>query len=77
MFLSLSCDCYVFQGSTLVVVDVLKRKSGKRFTMYHQLVLGTSFFDCISSVLCLLGTTMAPIDSGLYQAKGNNATCKA
>ena len=68
---------FVFQGSTLIVVDVLRRKSGKRFTTYRQLVLGMSFFDCISSVSHALATSVAPIDSGLYQARGNDATCKA
>ena len=65
------------QGSTLIVVDVLKKKKSKRFTMYHQLVLGMSFFDIISSAMAILSTVMVPIDVGLYQAKGNNATCKA
>ena len=68
---------FVFQGSTLIVVDVLRRKSGKRFTTYRQLVLGMSFFDCISSVSHALATSVAPIDSGLYQARGNDATCTA
>ena len=45
--------------------------------MYHQLVLGMSFFDIISSVDAVLTTVMAPTDVGFYQARGNNATCKA
>ena len=45
--------------------------------MYNQLVLGISFFDCISSVTYILTTVMAPSDVGLYQAKGNSTSCTA
>ena len=67
----------VLQGSTLIVVNVLKKKKGKRFTTYNQLVLGMSFFDCISSVSYVFSTALAPKDSGLFHAIGNDATCKA
>ena len=55
-------------------MDALKRKSGKRFTTYHRNVI---FFDYISSVSYVLATVVAPVDSGIYQAKGNDATCTA
>lgn len=69
------------QGSSLIVFDILKKKRKKkgnqRFTAYQQLVLGISFFDCISSGSLALATMMASVDSGFYQARGNDATCKA
>ena len=68
---------YVFfksQGSSLIIADVF-RKRRNRFTMYHQLVLGISFFDCISSIAYLMVGVMAPYEAGFYLSRGNETTC--
>ena len=55
--------------------DVLSR-SKNRFTAYHQLVLGISIFDCISSMAYILVGVLAPQEAGFYQSYGNDTTCK-
>ena len=40
-------------------------------------MLGISFFDLISSTAFILAVIMSPVESGVYQAMGNDATCKA
>ena len=66
-------------GSVLIIRDVFKDKK-KRPSVYHQLILGLSFFDCFSSMAWTFST--APIPkyedgelSGVYGALGNQATC--
>ena len=39
-------------------------------------LIGISLFDAFSSLMYMLGTVMTPKESGLYQAVGNNFTCK-
>ena len=68
---TLSCA----QGSSLILTDVF-RKRKSRGTVYHQLVVGMSFFDCVSSLAYALVGVMAPKDDGFYLSKGNDATCK-
>ena len=44
-------------------------------TTYHQLVLGISAFDCVSSLAYALVGVMAPVEEGFYQSLGNDVTC--
>lgn len=62
-------------GSTYILWDIL-RKPKKRRSIYHQLVMGISFFDIISSTAYALASAMIPKDTGLYGAVGSQATCK-
>ena len=62
-------------GSAYILWDIL-RKPKKRRSTYHQLVMGVSFFDCISSTAYALASAMAPNDTGLYGAVGSQATCQ-
>mmetsp|Transcript_1173 Transcript_1173/g.3035 ORF Transcript_1173/g.3035 Transcript_1173/m.3035 type:complete len:548 (-) Transcript_1173:836-2479(-) len=61
-------------GSLSIVYDILKR-SKKRVTTYHQLILGISLFDIIGSVAYTLIGVMAPYEAGFYLSRGNDATC--
>jgi len=62
-------------GSVYILWDILSNKR-KRGTTYHQLVVGISLFDCISSVAYALATVMVPEETGLYGAKGTNLSCR-
>ena len=64
------------QGSLFIVWDVL-RDSKKLAATHHQLVLGVSFFDIISSVANLFGPVPLPQYSGTPGAVGNTETCLA
>ena len=75
------CSLYIvltvlfFQGSGLIIISIL-RKPNSRFTTYHQLVLGISAFDMISSIAYMLVGVMAPYEAGFYLSRGNETTCK-
>ena len=58
------------------MVDIF-RKRKNQFTTYHQLMIGVSFFDCISSLAYMMVGVMAPVDDGFYLSRGNDATCTA
>ena len=62
-------------GSGYILFDILSTAS-KRGSTYHQLILGISFHDCISSLAYSLATVMVPVDTGLYRALGTDMTCK-
>lgn len=72
-------------ASSLILWDVLK-DAKKRRSVYHQLMLGFSLFDMVSSIAFAFSTLPIPINasyydkelpSGIYGAKGNDATCTA
>ena len=67
---------FVFQCSVLIIVRILSKPMRRRFTVYHQLVLGVSFFDLVGSTAYILAGIMNPVESGVYQAMGNQTTCK-
>ena len=57
-----------------IVLDIArKRKFG---TTYHQLVLGMSLFDAISSIAYILVAVFYPQSGGFYRARGSDLTCK-
>ena len=58
------------------MVDIF-RKRKNQFTTYHQLMIGVSFFDCISSLAYMMVGVMAPVDDGFYLSRGNDTTCMA
>ena len=76
MWLRLWLIFFVFQCSVLIIVRILSKPMRRRFTVYHQLVLGVSFFDLVGSTAYILAGAMNPVESGVYQAMGNQATCK-
>ena len=63
------------QASSFIVFDVLRKPRKNRFTTYHQLVLGISVYDMISSVAYMLVAVMAPHEAGFHLSRGNDATC--
>ena len=68
-------------GSLLIIADVSRDKN-KLSSVYHQLGLGLSIFDCLSSLSWILGTAPIPEyeygePTGIYGAVGNEATCVA
>ena len=64
------------QGSLFIVWNVL-RNTKRRSSTHHQIVLGISCFDIISSVANLLGTIPLPERSGTPGALGNADSCTA
>ena len=65
-----------FQGSLFIVWELL-RDSKKLAATHHQLVVGISFFDIISSVANLFGPIPLPQYSGTAGAVGSRDTCLA
>ena len=72
-----------FIGSALIIRSIL-RSTTKRNQMLPQLVFMMSLFDICSSVSAIFSSGPSPmtlseygIPSGIYGAKGNDATCKA
>ena len=76
-----------FLGSVYIIQDIVRqsRKTsiGNRFSTYHMILLGMSLFDVSSSIAWMVSTAALPkydeereSESGVYGAKGNEATCK-
>lgn len=63
------------QGSVTIISSILRKKPKKRSTTYHQLVLGISFFDALSSTAYMLVGVLAPRAAGFYLSRGNDGTC--
>ncbi|EEC49732.1 predicted protein [Phaeodactylum tricornutum CCAP 1055/1] len=67
-------------GSFYIIVDIFKRTG--TLTVYQELMLFMSAFDVISSVAIMFSTLPIPEfngygePSGIYGARGNDATCK-
>ena len=55
--------------------DIL-HKAKSRGTVYHQLLIGISVFDALSSLAYTLVGVMAPTDAGFFQSFGNTTTCQ-
>ena len=74
-----------FLGSVFIIQDILrKRKYEMTVSTYHMILLGMSLFDISSSIAWMVSTAALPSydeeresESGVYGAKGNEATCKA
>ena len=77
-----------FLGSVYIIQDIVRqsRKSsiGNKFSTYQMILLGMSLFDLSSSIAWMISTAALPSydeeresESGVYGAKGNEATCKA
>eukprot|EP00980_Cylindrotheca_fusiformis_P007749 scaffold1648_cov115-Cylindrotheca_fusiformis.AAC.4 len=64
-----------FIGSSLIILSVLK-DSYKRTQTYHQLVLGISCFDLMSSLAYALDHYLLPAGSSIPGSMGNAQTCK-
>jgi hypothetical protein len=69
-------------ASLFVLRDILKDKK-KRASVYHQLVIVIAVFDCVTSLVWIVGTAAIPkiawhgLPSGVYGSLGNEATCTA
>lgn len=69
-------------ASLLVFRDILSDKK-KRRSVYHQIVVVVAFFDCVTSLVWIVGTAAIPeidpfgVPTGIYGAKGSNASCTA
>jgi hypothetical protein len=59
-------------GSFFILRDVIK-KSPQRRTTYHQLIIGTTCFDVITSTAYLLSGLLLPRPA--YEAHGTHGTC--
>lgn len=44
--------------------------------MFHQLMVGISIFDGLSSITFILGTLPVPENTSIYGARGTEATCR-
>ena len=54
---------------------MLSKPKKNRFTTYHQIVLGISFFDIVGSLAYILVAVLAPHEAGFHLSRGNEATC--
>ena len=69
-------------GSFYIIYDVW-RGSKEKLTIFQELLLGISFFDLCSGVAHISSSLAIPVydqfgqPTGVYGARGNNATCKA
>lgn len=69
-------------GSLYILFDVFKSRQ-QGHTMYKELLVGISFFDCISSIAFALSSLPVPTtdsygqEIGAYGARGNAGTCTA
>lgn len=67
-------------ASLLVLRDILQDKK-KRASVYHQIVIFVAIFDCVTSLVWIVGTAAIPkiawhgLPSGVYGAVGNEVTC--
>jgi len=73
--------CYRVSGflsllGSFFILNSIRKSKDKAKNTYHQALIGISLFDAFSSLMYMLGTVMTPKESGLYQAVGNNFTCK-
>ncbi len=59
-------------GSFFIIRDLLRKPAARR-TTYHQLILGTTCFDVITSIAYLLSGLLMPPPA--YEAYGTHATC--
>lgn len=71
-------------ASILVLIDILRDPKKRRGSTYHQLVGTASVFDMITSIVWMVGPAAVnanspdtKLDSGIYGANGNTATCRA
>eukprot|EP00980_Cylindrotheca_fusiformis_P026876 scaffold17809_cov115-Cylindrotheca_fusiformis.AAC.4 len=62
-------------GSSLIILTVMRDRE-KRTETYHQLVLGISCFDLISSLAYSLDHFLLPTGSSVPGVVGNTQTCK-
>jgi hypothetical protein len=67
-------------GSSMIIYDI-SRDRAKRGTVFHNLMVAMSFFDIVGSIAWDFSTLPIPVyeyggTSGIYGAKGNEATCK-
>ena len=76
MLRKLNIHLFFFQGSLLIIIHILKRRRQNHFTVYQQLVLGLSFFDIVGSIAYILVGVMNPVSAGVYEAAGNDTTCR-
>ncbi len=59
-------------GAFFIVRDVMKKPTGRR-TTYHQVILGTTCFDVITSTAYLLSGLLLPRPA--YEGHGTHGTC--
>jgi hypothetical protein len=64
------------KGSLFIICFIFSSPRNSRWSIFHQLMFGISFFDILASVGFILGTLPVPEDTGIYGASGNAATCK-
>ena len=56
--------------------SILSKPKEKRFSTYHQFVLGLAAFDSIGSLSFILGGVLAPREAGFYRSRGSYQSCK-
>lgn len=62
-------------GSLVIAIYILTKRKSERFMAYNQIVFCISFFDMLSSIAYIIGTSFTPVELGLQGAVGNEATC--
>ena len=62
-------------GSLLIISSIITKPRNVRWSPYNQIVMGVSFFDSLSSIAYIIGTTFTPKELGLPGSIGNEATC--
>lgn len=62
-------------GSVFIIAAVLTKQKKIIFSTYNQIILCISFFDILSSIAYIIGTSFTPTELGLHGAIGNDATC--
>lgn len=65
-----------FVFSSIMAIHILRHPQ-KRRKFYHQLILGMSMSDMLSSISMGMSTWPIPSDSGVLWASGNNMGCTA
>ena len=61
-------------GSSIIVASIL-RSSVKLRTVYRRIIFGICVFDIVSSLGNALSTVLMPVETGIWGAVGNDATC--
>ena len=62
-------------GSLLIILSIITKPRNVRWSPYNQIVLSISFFDSLSSIAYIIGTSLTPKELGLHGSIGNEATC--
>ena len=64
-----------FTVGLLLILYVLSKPKKTIWSPYNQIIMSVSFFDVMSSIAYIMGTSLAPATLGLPGSIGNEATC--